>query len=411
MRQSGRIFIIIAMAVLTACASPAARRLASTDQTGTAGLAAERILIATTRRPANEGRELFSGERSATVNHAAVTVTIPPVHKSGVLERPRRGDPQPDKHFAIRDPAHLESEAAFVEAVDAAIDASGGNRDVLVFVHGYNSGFSDSVLRFSQFAHDAGFDGATVLFSWASRGSAVEYLYDRESATIARDGLERTLRALTGSKAKRIHVMAHSMGNWVAMESLRQLQIGGNPTLDGRMGEVVLASPDIDIDVFKSQMRRLGQPEKPYNLLISRDDRALNLSQRLAGNRPRLGNYADDADLVGLGIVVYDLTAVAAGGSMKHGKFSDAPEIVRILGTRLNAGHQLAADEVRFSDRLGNLTRNIGEVVVSTGDVVIHAPTTVLTQPGEFIAAPVRVLGGSVDGGCKDCTTQTAPGR
>ena len=305
----------------------------------------------------------------------------------------------------MRDRAYLDTKDAFKQAVNTHLsNLPQDQRDVLLFVHGYNNAFEDSVFRFSQFAHDSGFAGVRVLFSWASRGSSLEYFYDRESATIARDGLERTLRLLAGTNVRNIHIMAHSMGNWVAMESLRQLQISGNATLGGKIGEIILASPDIDADVFKAQMRRLGRPAKPYNLVVSRDDRALDLSQRLSGNLPRIGNYTDDAEITGLGIIVYDATGVKSGDKLRHGKFADASEIVQILGNRLREGSNLAQNDVRFSDRLQTLGRSLGGVVTSTGGLIISAPKTVLTLPGEIVRAPAGTAKSSrTSNGCESC--------
>ncbi len=395
---------ILVLSIVTGCASLPASETGSSAE---AVHSSEHLFVATTRARAADSGELFSGERGQGVDYASVNVTIPPVHKPGTLERPRYGEPEIDRHFTIAGRNYMDDGESVARAIDAEIATkSEENRDILLFVHGYNTGFSDSVLRFSQFAHDAGFGGTLVLFTWASRGSPVEYFYDRESATIARDGLEKTLRLLAGTKARKVHIMAHSMGNWVAMEALRQLQIAGDPALKDRVGEIVLASPDIDVDVFKAQMQRLGRPAKPYNLLISKDDRALILSQKLSGNLPRLGNYASDAEIANLGIVVYDLTDVKSEDSLRHGKFAQAPEIVRLLGNRLNEGTQLASNEVRFSDRLQSLTRNIGDVVVSTGDIVIHTPQTVLTRPDEILVAPVEVLGNTIkQGSCTNCRT------
>ncbi len=384
---------IIAL-IVAGCASLAETASLSAGAGAAGGApASERILIATTRARSENPGDLFSGERGTRLDHAAVTVSIPPVHKTGVLERPRFGNPSAALHFTLRDRAYVDTEKSFKHAVDRELAARAkDNRDILLFVHGYNNDFRDSVLHFSQFAHDSGFNGSLVLFSWASRGSPVEYFYDRESATVARDGLERTLRTLADTKVRKIHIMAHSMGNWVAVESLRQLRIGGDVTLRGKIGEIILASPDIDVDVFKSQMRRLGQPVKPYHLLISRDDRALSLSQRLSGNLPRLGNFADDPEIAQLGLIVYDATGVQSQGSLRHAKFADAPEIVQLLGRRLSAGNKLVSNKVKFSDRLQNLGRNLGNVVLSTGEIVIQTPQTVLTRPEEILTAPGEIL-------------------
>src|SRR5690606_11491384 len=100
--------------------------------------------------------------------------------------------------------------------------------------------------------------------------------------------------------------------------------------------DVVLASPDIDVDVFKSQLRRIGRPTRPFFVIVSRDDRALLASSIIAGNRPRVGDYGDDEDLAALGVTVIDISKVASGDSLNHAKFADNPLMVQLLGQRLN---------------------------------------------------------------------------
>ena len=49
---------------------------------------------------------------------------------------------------------------------------------------------------------------------------------------------------------------------------------------------------------------RIGKPQKPYVVLLSRDDRALKLSSFIAGDKERLGASTDSAELTRLGAVV-----------------------------------------------------------------------------------------------------------
>src|SRR5690606_38343833 len=181
------------------------------------------------------------------------------------------------------------------------------------------------VYRITQIAHDTGYKGTPVLFSWASAGKITGYVYDKESANAARDDLEATLKMLARTKAKSIDIVAHSMGTWVTMEALRQLAIEGNRDLDDKLGYVVLASPDIDVDVFKKQMMRYGKPDKPFAILLSGDDRALKLSGFISGDKPRVGDYGDAADLAQYGVVVADLTNTKGADRLNHAKFADNP--------------------------------------------------------------------------------------
>ena len=88
--------------------------------------------------------------------------------------------------------------------------------------------FAEGVYRLAQLAHDSKAPGVPVLFTWASRGKPTAYVYDLNSATAARDGLEHTLRLLLASNAEEVNVLAHSMGNWVTVEAFRQIKISGD---------------------------------------------------------------------------------------------------------------------------------------------------------------------------------------
>lgn len=390
--------LIAVLAFATSCATPAKIAVPVDGHSATALDPASiqgknRILIATTRERADLPSEMFSGERAQSLNFAAIDVSIPTSHKPGRVERPRRGAADPKRHIVAINPAILAGSDEFTTELKTAIASrSAGERDILVFVHGFNTSFDEGVYRFSQIVHDSGFTGVPVLFTWASRGNALDYFYDRDSATAARDGLETTLKIAAGTGAGRVHLMAHSMGNWVAMETLRQLRIGGDTNLGGKLGEVILASPDVDVDVFKSQMRRLGPPDKPYTMLVSSDDRALLLSERLAGNKPRLGNYVEDREIADLGITVINVTKVSADKGLKHSKFSKSPDIVRLIGLRLQAGDRLSGRRARFSDRIASVGQRIGGLAGSAADVVITVPETLLTRPDEVILAPIDLL-------------------
>jgi esterase/lipase superfamily enzyme len=222
----------------------------------------------------------------------------------------------------------------------------------MVFVHGYNTGFDDAVYRLTQIVHDSGYPGTPVLFSWASSAQTTDYVYDKESASVARDQLEATLRMLQQSGARRIDIVAHSLGTWVTMETLRELAITGDRDLGGKLGDVVLAAPDIDVDVFKSQMRRYGKPDKPFILLLSHHDWVLAASALLAGSLPRVGDYNDPADLASYGVTVVELSKFEGTDSFNHTEFADNPALVKMIGQRLREDDGLAGDDRHVADRI-----------------------------------------------------------
>lgn len=310
------------------------------------------IFVATTRE-ASADAKVFSNARSPKLNFARVNVTVPKSHQTGKIERKKPGKADdPLKFFTATEVVSYDAQPPFSAALSADIKARGGR--AMVFVHGYNTSFDSAVYRATQIAHDSGYPGTPVLFSWASGGSTTDYVYDRESASVARDQLEVTLRLLAQSGARRIDIVAHSMGTWVTMETLRQLALTGDRDLGGKLGDVILASPDIDVDVFKSQMRRYGKPNRPFFLLLSTDDRALKLSSMLAGNK-RVGDFGDPALLAELGVIAVDLSHEKGGDSLNHTKFADNPTLIKLLGQRLREDDGYASDR-EVTDRI-NLLR------------------------------------------------------
>ncbi|MGB3408685.1 MAG: alpha/beta fold hydrolase, partial [Jannaschia sp.] len=204
----------------------------------------------------------FGHDRSGASHLASYEISVPAGHRIGQLEL---GDPaDPARHFALLR-AQGHDRRAFLEALrrDGPPDA-----DLTLFVHGYNNTHAEAVLRQAQTRTDFAFQGPVVLYSWASLGSPFGYIYDRDSAGQARDGLEAALRMLTASQPRRVTLVAHSMGAWIAMEALRQIALAGRP-LARALGGLALVSPDIDIDVFRQQAARIGALPQPTLVLVS----------------------------------------------------------------------------------------------------------------------------------------------
>jgi esterase/lipase superfamily enzyme len=375
-------FIVVALTLaVSGCAGRSTHDLLNTTTIAAPAsdiAATHQIFVATTRKQATKDpRQVFDGDRSLTTAYARVDVTVPKIHQLGAIERTKgSANSNPAKQFTATDVVHYGDASQFARAVGADI-ALRGDR-ALVFVHGFNNGFDDGVYRLTQIAHDTKYPGTPVLFSWASSGKTTGYLYDKDSANAARDDLEATLRMLARTKVKSIDIVAHSMGTWLTMEALRQLAITGDRDLDGKLGYVILASPDIDVDVFKKQMIRYGKPDKPFAVLLSGDDRALRVSSFLSGAKARVGDYNDAADLASYGVSVVDLSKLKSGDRLNHAKFADNPILVRLLGDRLRTPAGLASDEAP-SGKLDDVGEGLGKAVGSVAEIVITTPFRVLT--------------------------------
>ena len=370
--------LLFPLALLVGCAGGQSHKMFGVVQAQPQQIAAEHsILVVTTRAAADDRSEVFSGIRGDDLSFARVDVTIPAVHEKGRLEKPRSGQKRDAaQHFAASEIALFPRQEGFASTLRERIARTGGR--ALVFVHGYRTPFDGSVYRTAQIIHDSGYTGTPVLFSWASTGRTVDYIYDNNSATVARDGLERTLRMLRDNGAIRIDIIAHSMGNWLTMEALRQTVISGEQQVMSRLGDIILASPDIDIDVFKSQMQRIGKQNGQFVVLVSRDDRALQVSSIIAGNRPRVGDYDKDDDLASLGVTVVDISGLSSGDRLNHARFADNPVFIQLLGQRLNDGDDFSSGD-QISQRIGGLTRGIGQTLGSAAEIIITTPFEVMS--------------------------------
>lgn len=185
-------------------------------------------------------------------------------------------------------------------------------RDTLLFVHGYNQTFEAASHDAAQLSNGIGFKGNTAMFTWPSKGGFLDYGYDRESALLARDPLADVLTSVLQDEfGARVHIVAHSMGTLIALEALRIYRDRhGDKGLD-RLGALVLAAPDIDVDVFKAALAKLGPWREHITVITATNDRALDFSRRLAGGA-RAGSLPREA-LEGTGVRVIDATEFASG--------------------------------------------------------------------------------------------------
>ena len=284
-----------------------------------ASLSAEpTLLVATTRKPVNGGRTKpwFGSERATrmTVGRAKL---VPPDENRFSLAAAGLGDWRLDR----------------VEPVSGEVSdllTEGGGGDVLIYVHGFKQTFETAALDAAHLADGIKFRGQTMVFSWPSKAGLFDYAYDRESAMWSRDEFERVLQsAVTTPGVGRVHIVAHSMGTMLTLEGLRQLYARNGGAVTDKIGAVVFASPDIDMDVFSSAVVRIGPLGRKITVVAATNDRALALSGRLAGGMTRVG-AAEKAAIERLGVRVIDASD-AGWGIINHDLFLSNAEVRRVI--------------------------------------------------------------------------------
>lgn len=289
------------------------------------------VFAATTRAKKPDGS--FGFERSEILRRLELTVSIPPSHTPGELQY-AYAKPNPRKQFTMAARDEFATSAAFRTRVGQVMDGlKGQDREVTVFIHGYNATQAETAFRAAQLASDIKLPGALVIYSWPSRGKSVGYAYDIDSALFARDGLEQLLFELKAAGANRILLVAHSMGSLLMMETLRQIDLHEPGWVGNNIGGVLLISPDLDIELFRRQMKSLSRVPQPFVVFVSGRDRLLNLSARLRGNadRERLGNISSIERIADLPIEIIDTTAFSKGAGSAHFVPASSPAFISMI--------------------------------------------------------------------------------
>jgi esterase/lipase superfamily enzyme len=341
------------------------------------------MLVATTRARTNPA-EMFSGDRGPGLEFADIVVSIPPVHQKGQVESPHQIPGDPTTEFVTLNADYNDRTQAL--ATFRRLVRRTPKRQVLVFVHGYNNRFEDAVFRLAQIVHDyrAEADVAPILFSWPSKANPLAYGYDRESSDYSRDALEDGLRFLAKDpEVGEITVFAHSMGNWVTLEALRQMALR-----DGRVAEkirhVVLAAPDVAVSVALEQIAAMGpRTRRPHFFLFaSADDRALAISRALHSDQ-RLGAIDPDQEwksrLKSEGIWAYNLTTASSGDITRHGRIFEAlPQVVALAGLMLSSRQPVTDVRVSPGDKITGITVGAAAAVGQAAGTVLSAPLAIL---------------------------------
>jgi esterase/lipase superfamily enzyme len=383
-RSRVHVFFVIGLAALAASCSS---RPYGTLVVGTTAPGAGQVdlLVATTRAPVLEPPGvMFGASRGRGLDFADIAVSIPPssVRQPGDLPLPSSLPANPERDFTILRADRMDLAQAKA-SFDARVRRTPGRR-VLIFVHGFNTRFEEAVYRFAQIVYDARVDVAPVLFTWPSGGNVTDYVYDRDSAMYSRDALEAVLQTLVKDRnVDSISILAHSMGNYLAVETLRQMSIRDHG-LSPKIEDVMLASPDIDVDVFRRQIAEIdaGPRAAQFTLFVSRDDRALGLSSFLARDSTRLGaldpNQEPYRSILEQGRVhVIDLTGMASSDFTNHGKFASG-EVVGAIGQRLAEGQSLSEAKGGLVESLGTFTNGAINVAAGVATGAVAAPSKVL---------------------------------
>ncbi|KGB83764.1 hypothetical protein JT55_01095 [Rhodovulum sp. NI22] len=312
--------------------------------------------------------------RAIMPTYGEVSISVPPEHKVGRMEVASK--PDPEKHFALSSSQFFGDPKTFRSALSREFRKRPvGEREAVIFVHGFNTNFAEGVFRAAQLDHDFDIDAVSVTYTWPSRANPVAYAYDRDSALFARDGLEELITEVRRAGADNILLVGHSMGAQVTMETLRQMAIRSPAELHRTVDSVILLAPDIDVDLFRAQAARIGRLPEPFVVIVSERDRVLDLSARLTGERNRLGNVRSIEKFADLNVTIVDVTGFSGVRDLGHFTIGSSPALISILGK------QKALETLIKGDTSGQTGLVQGTVLtVQQATEIVLSPITSLAQ-------------------------------
>jgi len=233
--------------------------------------------------------------------------------------------------------------------------------DIFIFIHGFNNGFQEAAARCAQLAFDLNFQGKAVFFSWPAGTETLGYDKDKRRADENVTHLHQFLSNIAESTDKKIHIIAHSMGNYLLVKTLSEMdaRIATNDTFllkrrtkhGGKLfNQIVLAAPDVAQDTFRplfaEHLRKLADN---YTLYSTYNDLALRLSRGInflieKDGTYRLGDsHADFFTIDGLDTV--DARLEVGTQVFGHSYYANYPLLITDMYLLFNYG---ARPENRF---------------------------------------------------------------
>jgi esterase/lipase superfamily enzyme len=285
------------------------------------------VFYATDRKRTNK-KDLnnYYGNERGTFETGRCEVSIPLDHALGEIERPKwwklEFEENPEKHVTIVtiDP---QEENAFYPGLEEITKNSSEN-DAFIFIHGYNVDFSEAIYRTAQIAYDISFEGAPILYSWPSKGTLAGYFADEDSVKWTVRHLKEFLSRVMGLKSlKKLHLIAHSMGNRALSDALMALkEISSTP-----IHQVILTAPDIDSQIFTEMIvPSITSSAQRITLYASSRDRALRASKAIRTDIQRAGDAGEDIIVID-GIDTVDASHVDTD-VLGHSYFSETESLI-----------------------------------------------------------------------------------
>ncbi|MET4801465.1 alpha/beta hydrolase [Bradyrhizobium sp. LB11.1] len=304
------------------------------------------VFYGTDRARGDETPARYFGGARGTLSLGIAEVSVPTRGRDlGELTSPSwwhfEFSANPEKHVILKTVGPLGRDA-FVTSLKNSL-AVANEHDVLIFVHGFNVTFEDAARRAAQLSVDLKFAGQTLLYSWASAGDTKQYTVDESTIDWSCDHFEAFLQLALGEiGAGKVHIIAHSMGNRAVINTLERVTSWQLPAGAAKLGQIILAAPDIDRDRFVQLAAKFRGCAARVTLYASSRDVAL-LASKFVHGYPRAGEAGDALTVVdGIDTIDASLVDTSLVG-LHHSYFGEKRSILNDMFNLI--AQQLAPDQ------------------------------------------------------------------
>lgn len=251
--------------------------------------------------------------------------------------------------------------------------AAAEQRDLLIFVHGYNVSFNESVCRIAQMAEDMPFSGVVLAYDWKSQSNEIGYFQDKWTTGTTHAAFAGVLAELRErlDPDVRIHVLAHSMGNRYTLNALQLLgnyePYIGMPVNDDDaffkpqfagwrrwhprgsdpkpIANLIFAAPDVSPEAFQEALGTVSRLCDHMTLYCNEADFALEFSRYINGQGKHGFRVGDSRSEIGVSSVdIIRLQEVSPTDPFGHSYYGSHPGLLSDLSLLLE---QKASLELR----------------------------------------------------------------
>jgi esterase/lipase superfamily enzyme len=303
----------------------------------------------TNRKPIdpNDISKGYSTDRDSLVHYGSCQVAVPKSHQIGSTGSNwwKRLQTLTDDRLKLdRSSLTRSDKIGFLASVKEALaEREPAERSALVYIHGFNVSFEDAALRAAQIGFDLQVPGIMAFYSWPSKGSLIGYTADEATIEASERYITEFLLNLAQSNdLTKIHIIAHSMGNRGLLRSMQRVLHQAQSTSQILFGQIFLAAPDVDPDLFQDLAQAYSQLAERTTLYVSDKDKALATSG-IIHDRPRVGYLPPIEVFEGIDTVEVSNVDLSWLG---HGYFADTRDLLQDM-------HELLLDNTPPENRFG----------------------------------------------------------